>query len=491
MKSAAFRIILASIAISVLIFAFSLFVMRLFRTWSSPFAPQPNWTQNSQTNQSSGNSGKSGNALQLPPVQPDENPAPGEATFTLTAQAGFTQFWPDQATATLGYNGSYLGPILRFRQGEQVRIQVLNELDEPTTVHWHGLVVPGDQDGGPHQIIQPGATWAPEFTVSQPAATLWFHPHAITTTATQVYAGLAGLIYIDDPVSHSLALPQDYGINDFPLIVQDRNFDNHKQFAYQATMMGLVPGETILVNGTLDPYLDVPQDKVRFRILNASNSENYSFQLSDGSDLIQIASDGGLLSKPLSRRSIELSPGERAEVVIDFAEIAEDSIQLLLGGRPILDFYIKGPSQTRRPALPEQLANIEPLPSEPDQTIRVFELQSMGITGTINGKAFDRHRIDETVPLGETETWIIRNRGGMMMQSGGHPFHVHGTQFQVIARNGQLPPAEERGYKDTVFVGVGEEVHIRIRFNQPGLYMYHCHILEHEENGMMGQVKVE
>ena len=472
MKSAVFRIILASIAISVLIFAFSLFVMRLFRTWSSPFAPQSNWTQNSQTNQSSGNSGKSGNALQLPPVQPDENPAPGEATFTLTAQAGFTQIWPDQATATLGYNGSYLGPILRFRQGEQVRIQVLNELDEPTTVHWHGLVVPGDQDGGPHQIIQPGATWAPEFTVSQPAATLWFHPHAITTTATQVYAGLAGLIYIDDPVSHSLALPQDYGINDFPLIVQDRNFDNHKQFAYQATMMGLVPGETILVNGTLDPYLDVPQNTVRFRILNASNSENYSFQLSDGSDLIQIASDGGLLSTPIAQRSIDLSPGERAEVVIDFAEIAEDSIQLLLGGRPILDFYIKGPSQTRRPALPEQLANIEPLPSEPDQTIRVFELQSMGITGTINGKAFDRHRIDETVSLGETETWIIRNRGGMMMQSGGHPFHVHGTQFQVIARNGQLPPAEERGYKDTVFVGVGEEVHIRIRFNQPGLYMY-------------------
>lgn len=487
MKSAALRIILASIAISVLIFAFSLLILRLFSTWRSlSTSPSPP----GQTNQSSGNSGKSGNELQLPPVQPDENPAPGEATFTLKAQAGFTRFWPDLATATFGYNGSYLGPILRFRQGEKVRIQVLNELAEPTTVHWHGLVVPGDQDGGPHQIIQPGATWTPEFTVSQPAATLWFHPHAITTTASQVYAGLAGLIYIDDPVTHSLALPQDYGINDFPLIVQDRNFDSNGQFAYQATMMGLVPGATILVNGTLDPYLDVPQDKVRFRILNASNSENYSFQLSDGSDLIQIASDGGLLSKPLSRRSIDLSPGERAEVIIDFAEIAEDSIELLLGGRPILDIYIDGPIQTRKPALPEQLATIDPLPNDPGQNIRVFELQSMGITGTINGKSFDMERIDETVPLGETETWIIRNRGGMMMQSGGHPFHVHGTQFQVIARNGQLPPAEERGYKDTVFVGVGEEVHIRIRFNQPGLYMYHCHILEHEENGMMGQIKV-
>lgn len=265
MKSAAFRIILASIVISVLILAFSLFAMRMFSTWTSLSTSKKQPSQNSQI------SGKSGNALQLAPVQPDENPAPGEATFTLKAQAGFTQFWPDQATATLGYNGSYLGPILRFRQGEKVQIQVLNELGEPTTVHWHGLAVPGDQDGGPHQIIQPGTSWAPEFTVSQAAATLWYHPHAISTTATQVYAGLADLIYIDDPVAHSRGLPQDHGINDFPLIVQDRNFDSNKQFAYQATMMGLVPGETILVNGTLDPYLNVPKDKVRFRILNASN----------------------------------------------------------------------------------------------------------------------------------------------------------------------------------------------------------------------------
>ncbi|NCB00291.1 MAG: copper oxidase, partial [Clostridia bacterium] len=472
MKSAPFRIILASIAIIVLIIAFSLLVTQMASTWRNLSTSQllPRQNQTSQVLV------RSGNALQIPPVQPDENPAPGEATFTLTAQAGFTHFWPDQKTASLGYNGTYLGPVLRFMQGEKVRIDVENRLDEPTTVHWHGLVVPGEQDGGPHQIIQPGASWTPEFTVSQSAATLWFHPHAIATTATQVYAGLAGLIYIDDPVSNSLGLPQDYGVNDFPLIVQDRNFDSNGQFSYQATMVGLIPGETILVNGTIDPFLNVPKDSVRFRILNASNSENYQFQLSDGSDLIQIASDGGLLSKPLPLRSIDLSPGERAEAIIDFAEISDESIQLLLGGRPILDLHIKEPSLSLNTVLPEHLASIEPLASEPDQTIRVFELQSMGITGTINGKSFSMDRIDETVPLGETETWIIRNRGGMMMQSGGHPFHVHGTQFQVIARNGLLPPAEERGYKDTVFVGKGEEVHIRIRFSHPGLYMYHCHI---------------
>jgi FtsP/CotA-like multicopper oxidase with cupredoxin domain len=125
-----------------------------------------------------------------------------------------------------------------------------------------------------------------------------------------------------------------------------------------------------------------------------------------------------------------------------------------------------------------------------DATVRLFELQSMGISGSINGKAFDRHRIDEEIPLNETEVWIIRNLGGMMMQAGGHPFHVHGTQFQVISRNGQTPPPEERGFKDTIFVAVGEEVQIRIRFSQPGIFMYHCHILEHEENGMMGQVRV-
>jgi FtsP/CotA-like multicopper oxidase with cupredoxin domain len=349
--------------------------------------------------------------------------------------------------------------------------------------------VPGDQDGGPHQVIEPGESWTPSFTVTQPAATLWFHPHALTTTATQVYSGLAGLIYIEDSVSERLALPKKYGTNDFPLIVQDRNFDSTGNFSYQTSMMGLTPGDTILVNGTLNPYLDVRREKVRFRVLNASNSEDYLFRMSDGRPFWFIASDGGLLESPVSLDEMALAPGERGEVIVDFSKSSGDSIYLMLGDRKILHFRIqggKGPSSD----LPDLLTQITPLPVDDDATVRLFELQSMGISGSINGKAFDRHRIDEEIPLNETEVWIIRNLGGMMMQAGGHPFHVHGTQFQVISRNGQTPPPEERGFKDTIFVAVGEEVQIRIRFSQPGIFMYHCHILEHEENGMMGQVRV-
>jgi len=120
----------------------------------------------------------------------------------------------------------------------------------------------------------------------------------------------------------------------------------------------------------------------------------------------------------------------------------------------------------------------------------LFELQSMGINGTINGKYFDMERIDEEVNLNESEIWIIRNIAGVM-QTGGHPFHVHGTQFQVITRNGREPSAEERGFKDTVYVSVGEEVVIKVRFTHTGVYMYHCHILEHEDGGMMGQFRVK
>ena len=192
-----------------------------------------------------------GNALRLPVVLPDQNPDPGVAEFVLNAQAGQTNFFADRSTPTLGYNGSYLGPVLRIRRGERVTIHVNNQLNTATTIHWHGLVVDGDQDGGPHQGIQPGKSWNPSFIVDQPAATLWFHPHFSGTTANQVYAGLAGLIYIEDEVSDTLNLPSEYGVNDFPLIVQDRSFNRDGSFDYQTTMMGVAAGDTILINGTI------------------------------------------------------------------------------------------------------------------------------------------------------------------------------------------------------------------------------------------------
>ena len=429
-----------------------------------------------------------GNTLRLPVILPDQNPDPGVAEFVLDAQAGQTNFFADRSTPTLGYNCSYLGPILRIRRGERVTIHVNNQLNTATTIHWHGLVVDGDQDGGPHQGIQAGESWNPSFIVDQPAATLWFHPHFSGTTANQVYAGLAGLIYIDDEVSDSMNLPGEYGVNDFPLIVQDRSFNRDGSFDYQTTMMGVAAGDTILINGTISPVISIGRGLVRFRILNASNAQNFVFTMDDGRSFQQIASDGGFLEKPITRQRLFLAPGERAEVVVDFSSSQKDTSYLMIGRQLALKINLTD-DQPDHVSVPETLAEIAALPVEGSPKTRVFELQSMGIVGSINGKYFDMNRIDEEVRLNETEIWIIRNVGGMM-QAGGHPFHVHSTQFQIISRNGQDPPPEERGFKDTVFVDVGEEVAILVRFSHPGIFMYHCHILEHEDNGMMGQFRV-
>lgn len=428
-------------------------------------------------------------ALKLPPLLEDEDPDPLVARYTLNAQYGETTFMKNLPAPTMGYNGSYLGPILRMKQGEKISISVNNSLDEETTVHWHGLVVPGEQDGGPHQVIEPGESWTPSFTVVQPAATLWYHPHALSTTAKQVYYGLAGLIYVEDDSEMSKSLPNKYGVNDFPLIVQDRNFNSDGTLSYRRDMMGILPGNTILVNGTEKAYLDVKREEVRFRVLNASNSENFVFRLSDGSNFRQIATDGGFMNEPVIRETLTLSPGERAEVLVDFRKVSSESVNLLLHDTPILKLRLSDGSTGKAEEIITRPGSID-IPIGANPKVRMFEMASMGAFGTINGKAFDEDRIDEEIGLNETEIWVIRNRGGMMMQSNGHPFHVHGTQFQVLSRNGKEAPAEERGFKDTVFVDEGEEVKIKIRFTQPGVFMYHCHILEHEENGMMGQIKV-
>lgn len=430
-----------------------------------------------------------GNRLKLPVILEDTNADPGTAEFSLEASRGKTEFAKGFPADTIGYNGSYLGPVIRFSRGEKVTIHVKNSLGFPTTVHWHGLVVEGEMDGGPHQGIMTGEIWSPSFTVDQPAATLWYHPHLMGSSADQVYFGLAGLIYVDDEVSEGLNLPDNYGVNDIPLVVQDRNFRSDGNLDYRTSMMGVVPGDTILINGTLNPYLDVNRETVRLRILNASNSDNFNFRLSDDRSFLQIASDGGFLKEPVSKESLILAPGERAEILVDFTKSGRDKISLMNGNTPILDFNISG-KEIAAAAIPDSLSDTAAIPDGVNPTVRVFELQSMGTTGTINGKSFDMDRIDEEVPLNETEIWVIRNLGGMM-QTSGHPFHVHGTQFQVVSRDGKEPPLEERGWKDTVFVKTGEEVKIKIRFSKVGVFMYHCHILEHEDGGMMGQFRVQ
>jgi FtsP/CotA-like multicopper oxidase with cupredoxin domain len=369
-------------------------------------------------------------------------------------------------------------------------MHITNELNDTTSVHWHGLEVNGTEDGGPHQVVGIDTTWEPTFTIDQPAATLWFHPHVIGTTATQVYLGLAGLILIEDENSKSLNLPDEYGVNDIPLIIQDRSFDADGFFIYNDNMMNGVVGDVIIVNGAITPYLDVQQVKMRFRIVNGANASNFNLKLNDHSEFYQIASDGGLLEKPVLSDSLFISPGERAEIIIDFSKFNEgEKIELKSGNKQVMTFRIGGESNDLT-TIPETLAKIEPIDESVATGMKTIELDGAGHMVSLNGRKFDMNRIDDNVVLGEVEIWEITANGTMMGKMG-HPFHIHGTQFQILSRNGKEPGANEQGWKDTVYIQADETVRIIVKFKNEGVFMYHCHILEHEEAGMMGQLEVK
>ena len=470
--------------------------------------------------------------LPIPPLAERREAGDGTVLFELTARRGSRDFLGGLQTPTYGYNGDYLGPTLRVRRGERVRIRVRNSLEEATTVHWHGLEVPGPADGGPHQPIAPGGLWEPEFAVDQPAATLWYHPHPIGRTAEQVYRGLAGLFLIEEApaagAGPAAVLPGRYGIDDIPVIIQDRRFYDDGRFAYRLGMPELMHGllgDVFLVNGAVRPMIEVHRGIVRLRLLNGSSSSIYRLSLSDGATLHQIASDGGLLPAPVDGPALILSAGERAEVLLDLRARPEGESFMLrvetYGGfeAEVLRFVVgsapagsvtkgipsSGPAPSGIPPAP--LAVVERLTPGPGARVRRFELQTlgggrggmgggmmggmMGSRLSINGRKMDMGRVDFTVTAGRTEVWELTNPPGGMM-SLPHSFHVHGVQFQVLDVDGGLPPPELLGWKDTILVWPGERIRLALRFPAiQGLYMYHCHLLEHEDDGMMGQFRLE
>jgi bilirubin oxidase len=451
--------------------------------------------------------------LAIPPLLAPRIEA-GVKIFDLEVEAGGTSFLPGRETATLGFNGAYLGPTLRATRGDNLRVLVANTLPEPVTVHWHGMDLPAKMDGGPHQMIAPGADWQPEWEVRNAASTLWYHSHMAGKTGEQVYRGLAGLFLIDDEEEAALALPRAYGVDDIPLVVQDRLFDANGQFIYRHDNgVYLSPGmlgDTILVNGTLGPYLQVAPGPVRLRLLNGSNARRYDFAFEDGRAFYQIASDGGLLAAPVERTSLLLAPAERAEILVDLSDAPK---RLKLLSLPIVDAIdpfsnlfqsiVMGSNDEHQQfdilelrttgaavapmTVPATLHPLARMDAGAAVKEREFILDQDG--RTISGKAMDHSRIDHVVKRGDVEIWTVRN-----FSSAYHPFHVHGVQFQILDRNGKPPPDYELGWKDTVMVPTTEMVRLIMRFdafadpNWP--YMFHCHILEHEDMGMMGQFVV-
>ena len=447
--------------------------------------------------------------LFIPPLLEKSGPTDELSFFSLAVKKGEHQFFDSGFTETLGYNGSFLGPTIKVRDGEEVRLQVENRIDQITTVHWHGLHVPARWDGGPHQVIEPGEIWKPEFTIKQQAATLWYHPHAMGLTGEHVYRGLAGLFIIEDEVSDSLALPQNYGADDIPLVIQDRRFYEDQSFAYVRSMHDIIHGvlgNFLLVNGMLKPYVEVPRGIIRLRVLNGSNSSIYRLYFSDDQRFHAIASDGGFLEEPIELQELILSAGERAEILIDSGSYTSgDRIRLLVdqfSGTTYEAMELRvSEAKAEQAAVVDRLREQPRLAESTADRSRYFAMETMSSGGrgmgmmggnrlAINGRKMDMNRIDEKIPLGSTEIWEVENRSATMMQLP-HSLHLHDVQFNILDRNGKPPSPVEAGRKDTVLLWPNDRVRLISQFlDYTGVYMYHCHMLEHEDDGMMGQFEV-
>jgi len=360
-------------------------------------------------------------------------------------------------------------------------------------------------------MIQPGESWSPTWEISQPASTLWYHPHPHGETAQHVYRGIAGLFLIDDEISQSSGLPSTYGVDDIPVILQDKLFKDDGEFStsipFVASMMGAggtgITGDTILVNGTYNPHFTVTTTLVRIRVLNASNTRSYVLQLSDERPFQLVTTENGLLPAPVSLTRLQVSPGERVELVISFVpgdnvvlrseapEFDVDFLQNRLWGGDdrfdLLQFRAEA-NLIEAATLPERISVDDAVTAIPDPgnaRVRSIEFRDHD---SIGGKKFDMSRIDQVIGAGSVEIWEIGGAGTM------HVFHIHGASFRVLSVGGDEPAAWQTGLKDSVFVPPSGEVRLLVKF--PELidpltpYMYHCHLLRHEDNGMMGQYVV-
>lgn len=501
-------------------------------------------------------------------LQPDNS-----GLVKLKIAKGRHSFQTGSSAASAGINGNYFGPVVRLQNKSHVRFAVENVMDEVTTLHWHGLMIPSDMDGGPHNVINAGATWQPEFDINQPASFNWFHPHTHMETARQAHMGAAGLLHVSDGGDRERGLPNSFGTDDLFLAFQDRRvIDGDNVYApdFMDLMHGF-RGQYLTVNGAIAPVATVPQSIVRLRLLNASNSRNYHFHFSDGRMMHAIASDGGFLAKPAAVDILTIAPGERYEVLVDFSNgMAADFTSLpddgsgrtpklsdarnlehlmrfevsdglkadvmklvsaleepaaadpaksvktrsfvfdenmagnmammrkkMMGGEssPMgqmdhskMDHSQMGQMQMPQPSKMQEMMSGEMDHGEhsartADQMGPSLTAATSGITMSIADKPFDMSRVDVEAKLGSMEIWKLK---AVEM---GHPFHIHGANFRVLSKNGQAAPDYQKGWKDTVLVDGEAEllVHFKAEGKRSHPFMFHCHVLEHEDVGMMGQ----
>lgn len=451
------------------------------------------------------------NPLQLPNIMDGDQLRAASSKLTIA----------DQYTLnSLQYNESLPSPTIRVQNGEQFHVDFLNNFGEESIIHWHGMIVPPDMDGHPKDVITDGS-YSYNFKINQRAGTYWYHPHPHRITGPQVYKGLAGFFIVTDEEEKALNLPS--GEFELPLVIQDRKVDSSGNIYYNPSMpermMTGYLGNHILINGVPNPYHEVQPRTYRLRLLNGSNARIYDIAFRNGHPFRVIGADGGLLPQSIETDELMLAPGERADILVDFSDgFSGNSGELISktfsipsngGGMmgnmgqmmgqsgaeqgsefPLMEFRIadEADSSAVSVELPQTLSESNfPLPEDSTRTRKIVLDMEMMNGHTINGKLFEMLRVDEEVNQGETEIWEFINNSAVP-----HPMHIHAVQFKVLSRSGNrdLLPTET-GWKDTVLVMPGERVRVIMTFNaEKGLYVFHCHNLEHEDAGMMANMKI-
>lgn len=434
-------------------------------------------------------------------------------------------FYSGIPTSTYGVNASYLGPTLILNKHDSVTVSFFNSLTDTTTIHWHGMHVSPANDGGPHIVIPPGTVWSPSFKVRDNAAMYWYHPHMHMKTNLHAALGAAGLVIVRDSAEKTILLPRSYGADDFPLVLQTKCFDNNKQIQINNPY-----DSTVVVNGAIKPLLTAPAQVIRLRMLNASSERVLNIGFSANQTFYLIGTDGGLLNAPLALTRLMLAPGERADILLNLTGMTGQNLSLLsyaselanaiygaaqpgMGAGQVIPGYTSNPlneanftllsiaisTPTSNPvtAIPASLVQNTPWQTSQSNASKIltFTPVNMGPTAIqgpflINNAAFNMGVINYHIPKNNIEIWTLSNQTPIA-----HPFHIHDVQFYITEYNGAAPPPHLLGRKDVVLVPAMQTVKFITKFEtfcDPMYpYMYHCHMLTHEDDGMMGQFVVE
>lgn len=432
------------------------------------------------------------NPLKIPPVI---------SGGTLTMASGSVAIFSGVDTNLLLVNNSFPAPTIKLNKGDTFSATIQNNLTAASVLHWHGIHSPANMSGHPKDAVDAGASYSVNFPIIQRASTNFYHAHPDMATAQQVYLGLAGMFIVSDEEEMSLGLPS--GEYDIPLLFTDKRFDANHQLIYNAAdadMRSGWIGDTMLVNGTPNAFLNVAPTLYRFRLVNASNARFFKLALSDGTSFTLIGNDGGLLTEPISLASAMFSPAERLDILIDFSKYSLGNTITLCSlaftnndppstcsvpqGAPfdLLQFRILGAGSSGG-TIPTALSTIVPFEASNSQITRTFRF---GVENEINNLVFSMDRIDAEVPFGNLEQWTVISQGANT-----HPVHVHGVQFQVLDRNGNPPDPWEAGWKDVVRLDPLGTVNFLIQFPEyTGTFLIHCHKLEHADMGMMSNFEV-